>query len=297
MNPEAEPDTGPATDRDDRPDGWRAVLADLTPGVALCAGFLVLAFMVGLLAPWIAPHDQARILTNDSFLPPQAGMWLGSDHLGRDVLSRLMFGLRVTLFMALIITGLSFVAGVGLGFLAAAFGGRTDEWMSRLNDALLSFPSLMLALIVIGSLGSSFVVLVLTIAFIDMTRVFRVARALAMNIIVQDYVEAAVARGEGKGWIVWHEILPNTLTPLAAEFGIRFTYAILFISALGFLGLGVQPPQSDLGVMVRENLQSILYGEYTTLYPAFGIALIAISMNVLVDWLLRRSNARLPDEF
>lgn len=204
--------------------------------------------------------------------------------------------MRITLFLALIITFLSFFAGVGLGFLAAAFGGRVDDWMSRLNDAMLSFPALMLALIVINSLGSSFVVLVFTIAFIDMTRVYRVARALAVNIMVMDYVEAAIVRGESKSWIVWHEVLPNALTPLAAEFGIRFTYAILFISALSFLGLGVQPPQSDLGVMVKENMQAILYGEYTTLYPAFGIALIAISMNVLVDWLLQRSSAKLPDE-
>lgn len=279
---------------------WRAELreaiSDLTPGVTLCITLLITFFFIACLAPWIAPYDEGAILTNDSFIPPNAEMWLGSDYLGRDVLSRLIFGVRVTLFLALIITFLSFFAGVGLGFLAAAFGGRVDSWMSRINDAMLSFPALMLALIVINSLGSSFVVLVFTIAFIDMTRVYRVARALAVNIMVMDYVEAAIVRGEGKGWIIWHEVLPNALTPLAAEFGIRFTYAILFISALSFLGLGVQPPQSDLGVMVKENMQAILYGEYTTLYPAIGIALIAISMNVFVDWLLQRSSAKLPDE-
>ena len=274
----------------------REALSDLTPGVTLCLLFLTSVFMIGAFAPWIAPYGEGEILTNDSFLPPNSQMWLGSDYLGRDVLSRLIYGVRITLFLALIITFLSFFAGVFLGFLAAAFGGRADSWMSRINDALLSFPALMLALIVINSLGSSFVVLVFTIAFIDMTRVFRVARALAVNIMVMDYVEAAVVRGEGKGWIIWHEVLPNALTPLAAEFGIRFTYAILFISALSFLGLGVQPPQSDLGVMVKENMQAILWGEYTTLYPAFGIALIAISMNVFVDWLLQRSSAKLPDE-
>ncbi|UWQ93793.1 ABC transporter permease (plasmid) [Aliisedimentitalea scapharcae] len=274
----------------------REAIFDLTPGVSLCILILVSVFFIGAFAPWLAPYDEGAILTNDSFLPPNAELWLGSDYLGRDVLSRLIYGVRVTLFLALIITFLSFFAGVGLGFLAAAFGGRVDNWMSRINDAMLSFPALMLALIVINSLGSSFVVLVFTIAFIDMTRVFRVARALAVNIMVMDYVEAAVVRGEGKGWIVWHEVLPNALTPLAAEFGIRFTYAILFISALSFLGLGVQPPQSDLGVMVKENMQAILYGEYTTLYPAIGIALIAISMNVFVDWLLQRSSAKLPDE-
>lgn len=274
----------------------REAMSDLTPGVTLCILFLIFVFIVGSLAPWIAPYGEGKILTNESFASPSITMWLGSDYLGRDVLSRLINGVRITLFLALIITFLSFFAGVGLGFLAAAFGGRVDSWMSRLNDAMLSFPALMLALIVINSLGASFIVLVSTMAFIDMTRVYRVARALAVDIMVMDYVEAAVVRGEGNAWIVGHEVLPNALTPLAAEFGIRFTYSILFISALSFLGLGVQPPQSDLGVMVKENMQAILYGEYTTLYPAFGIALIAISMNVFVDWLLQRSSAKLPSE-
>lgn len=277
-------------------DELREAISDLTPGTALCVLFLVAVIVIGALAPVIAPYGEGEILTNNSFEPPSTMMWLGSDYLGRDVLSRLIYGVRITLFLALVITFLSFLAGVSLGFLAAAFGGWVDNWISRLNDAMLSFPALMLALIVINSLGSSLVVLVFTVAFIDMTRVFRVARALAVNVMVMDYVEAAVVRGEGKAWIVWHEVLPNVLTPLAAEFGIRFTYAILFVSALSFLGLGVQPPQSDLGVMVKENLQAILYGEYTTLYPAIGIALIAISMNVFVDWLLQRSSAVLPDE-
>ncbi|MGC1486159.1 MAG: ABC transporter permease, partial [Albidovulum sp.] len=232
--------------------GLREAISDLTPGVTLAIVFLVTVALVGMFAPWVAPYGEGQILTNESFEPPSAAMWLGSDYLGRDVLSRLIYGVRVTLYLALIITCLSFFVGVALGFLAAAFGGRTDMVMSRLNDAMLSFPALMLALIVINSLGSSFPVLIITIAFIDMTRVFRVARALATDIMVMDYVEAAVVRGEGKGWIIWHEVLPNALTPLAAEFGIRFTYAILFVSALSFLGLGVQPPQSDLGVMVKE---------------------------------------------
>jgi peptide/nickel transport system permease protein len=279
---------------------WRTsmceAISDLTPGVTLAIVFLLMVALAGMFAPWIAPYGEGQILTNESFEAPSTKLWLGSDFLGRDVLSRLIFGVRVTLYLALIITFLSFFAGVALGFLAAAFGGRIDMVMSRLNDAMLSFPALMLALIVINSLGSSFPVLIITIAFIDMTRVFRVARALATDIMVMDYVEAAVVRGEGKGWIVWHEVLPNALTPLAAEFGIRFTYAILFVSALSFLGLGVQPPQSDLGVMVKENMQAMLYGAYTTLYPAFGIAAIAVSVNIFVDWLLLRSSVKLPDE-
>lgn len=279
---------------------WKSFLldlvSDLTPGAFVSILFLIFVILIGLFAPWLAPFDQGEILTNESFEPPSSMLWLGSDFLGRDLLSRLISGVRVTLFLALMITFLSFFLGVGLGFLAAAFGGKVDATISRINDALLSFPSLMLALIVINSLGSSFGVLVITIAFIDMTRVFRVARALAVNIMVMDYVEAAIVRGEGKVWIILHEVLPNSLTPLAAEFGIRFTYAILFISALSFLGLGVQPPQSDLGVLVKENMQALLYGEYTNIYPAVTIAAIAISMNVFVDWLLKKSSAKLSEE-
>ena len=272
------------------------IITDLTPGAIISILFLIFVTFVGLFAPWLAPFDQGEILTNESFEPPSSMLWLGSDFLGRDLLSRLISGVRVTLFLALLITFLSFIMGVGLGFLAAAFGGKIDSIISRINDALLSFPALMLALIVINSLGSSFTVLVFTIAFIDMTRVFRVSRALAVNIMVMDYVEAAVVRGEGKTWIILQEVLPNSITPLAAEFGIRFTYAILFISALSFLGLGVQPPQSDLGVLVKENMQALLYGEYTNIYPALTIAAIAISMNVFVDWLLKRSSAKLSEE-
>ena len=275
---------------------WRSTMSEMTFSAAICLGFLIIVFIIGIFAPWIAPYDEAQILTNDSFMPPSAEMWLGSDYLGRDVLSRLIYGIRITLFLALTISCLSFLSGVGLGFLAAVSGGRIDSWMSRINDAMLSFPSLMLALIVINSLGSSFTVLIFTIALIDLTRVYRVSRALAVNVMVMDYVEAAVVRGEKKWWIIFHEVLPNTLIPLAAEFGIRFTYTILFISALSFLGLGVQPPQSDLGVMVKENMQALLYGEYTTLYPAIMIALIAVSMNIFVDWLLLQSSTKLPDE-
>ena len=280
---------------------WRERLgeigASLTPAVMVSVVVLFVVFFVGLFAPWLAPNSESAILTNDSFASPSSALWLGGDYLGRDVFSRLIYGIRVTLFLALVITFISFFLGVALGFTAAAVGGKVDMTMSRINDVLLSFPSLMFALIVINSLGSSFTVLIVTIALIDMTRVFRVARALAVDIMLLDYVEAAVARGEGKAWIILHEVLPNTLIPVAAEFGIRFTYAILFVSALSFLGLGVQPPEADLGVMVKENLQSLLYGAYTALYPALAIALIAVSMNIFISWLLEGSGADLSKEF
>lgn len=276
---------------------WTRFRDDLTPVVAIAMLVLAGYIFVALFGRALAPYGEAEILTNQSFAPPSAEMWLGSDYLGRDLLSRILYGTRVTLFVALAITVISFSLGVLCGFLSAAMGGRTDMAVSRINDALLSFPALMLALIVISSLGSSIVVLIVTVALIDATRVFRVARALAADIVVLDYVEAARARGEGLWWIIRHEVAPNTIVPLAAEFGIRFTYAILFISALSFLGLGVQPPQADLGVMVRENMQSLLFGTFTTLYPALSIAAITVSVNLIVDWLLSRNAPPLPRAF
>lgn len=271
--------------------------AELTPIVAVAMAVLAAYVFLALFGRALAPYGEAEILTNQSFAPPSAEMWLGSDYLGRDLFSRILYGTRVTLLVALAITVVSFSLGVLAGFLAAAVGGRVDMIVSRINDALLSFPALMLALIVISSLGSSIPVLIITVALIDATRVFRVARALAADIVVLDYVEAARARGEGLWWIVRHEVAPNTIVPLSAEFGIRFTYAILFISALSFLGLGVQPPQADLGVMVRENMQSLLFGTFTTLYPALSIAAITVSVNLIVDWVLSRNAPPLPRSF
>ncbi|MFT6639819.1 MAG: peptide/nickel transport system permease protein [Flavobacteriaceae bacterium] len=247
-------------------------------------------------APWIAPYPEYEILTDESFALSSEQMWLGSDFLGRDVFSRMLYGARVTFSVAFAIALIAFFIGCTFGFLAAVKRGLFDSVLSRIVDVLISFPAIMVALIVISGLGSSITVLIVTVALIDATRVFRVARALGMDIVVQDYIEAATVRGEKLGWIMWHEILPNALAPLAAEFGIRFTYAILFISALSFLGLGVQPPQADLGVMVKENMQGLLYETYTPLYPALCIAMVTLSVNLLVDWYLKTTDATLPDE-
>ena len=278
------------------PTGLRRLASELTPTAIVCLAVIALAAFIAIFAPVIAPYDEGTILTNESFASPGNGMLLGSDYLGRDIASRLGFGIRTTLSVALSISVIAFLIGSALGFFAAIMGGWTDTLVSRTVDALISFPAIMIALIVVSSLGSSFLVLIVTVAIIDSTRVFRVARALGMDIVVQDYIEAAKVRGEGIGWIIWHELLPNALGPLAAEFGIRFTYAILFVSALSFLGLGVQPPHSDLGLMVKENMQGLLYGSFSPLYPALAIAMVTVSTNILVDWYLKSTGANLPEE-
>jgi peptide/nickel transport system permease protein len=276
---------------------FQEFVSELTPSAMISLFIIVLSVFLVIFGPLVSPYTEAEILTDESFQTSSKAMMLGSDFLGRDILSRLLYGIRVTLSVALAISVLSFLIGATFGFMAASLGGWADTVMSRIIDALISFPSIIIALIVVSSLGSSFPVLIITVALIDATRVFRVARALGMNIIVQDYIEAARVRGEGMGWIIFHEMLPNTRAPLAAEFGIRFTYAILFNSALIFLGLGVQPPHADLGLMVKENIQGLLFGSFAPLYPALCIGAVTISVNLFVDWFLKTTDANLPDDF
>ena len=222
-------------------------------------------------------------------------LWLGADHLGRDLLTRLLYGATNTISIALITTVLSFTIGITLGFLAATVGGHLDQLVSRGVDIVMAFPTLIFALIILSVMGTSTVVLIFTIAVLDATRVFRLSRAVAMDVEVTEYVEVARLRGEGLWWIMRHEILPNTMAPLAAEFGLRFCFVFLFIASLSFLGLGIQPPLADWGGMVRENAGAITFGIYTPLLPAIAIAVLTIAVNLIVDWFLHKA-AGLRDE-
>lgn len=223
-------------------------------------------------------------------------VWLGTDHIGRDLYTRLLYGARNTITIALIITGLSFVVGMMFGFLAATMRGWVDQIVSRVVDIMMAFPTLIFALIVLSVAGTSIPVLIAVISMLDSTRVFRLSRAVAMDIAVMEYVEAARLRGEGLMWVMWREILPNTLPPLVAEFGLRFCFVFLFISALSFLGLGLQPPDADWGSMVKENSGAISFGVYNPLLPAAAIAFLTIGINLVVDWFLRKA-AGLRDEY
>ena len=253
-------------------------------------GIAILGFWLAVagFGPLIAPYGETEILSARSFAPAGEVGLLGSDYVGRDVFSRVLYGARMTMGLALVTTLVSFCVGITLGFTAAVSGGVADNVFSRINDAIMAFPAIILALMVIAALGTSLVIVVLTVALIDATRVFRIARALAMDISVMDFVDVARARGERLWWLTCREILPNTLGPLAAEFGIRFTYAILFISALSFLGLGVQPPAADWGVMVKENLQGLLFGSAAALLPAASVASLTVGINLIVDWFLHQ---------
>jgi peptide/nickel transport system permease protein len=250
-------------------------------------GMLLVAViaMASLCASLIAPHGETETV-GDVWMMPGAGHWLGTDSIGRDMLSRLLYGGRTTLGLALAITLLSFSFGIVTGFAAAVLGRKVDQVLSRIVDTLMAMPVLIFALMILSVLGTSMPVLIGTIAILDSTRVFRLARLVAQGIAVQEYVEAARLRGEGLAWIIRREILPNAVPPLLAEFGMRFGFTILFVAGLSSLGLGIQPPYADWGGMVRDNAQVINFGGIAPLVPAAAIALLTIGINLIVDWLL-----------
>lgn len=262
---------------------------------AIGLAIIAVNLLGALFAPWLAPHSETEPV-GDIWLLPSLQTPLGTDNLGRDMLSRILFGARTTIAIALSITALSFVTGIVAGFTAAIRGGWTDILLTRVVDTLMSIPVLILALMVLSVLGTSIPVLVLTIALLDATRVFRLARLVAQGIVCQEYVEAARLRGEGLLWVLRREILPNAMPPLLAEFGMRFCFTFLFIAGLSFLGLGIQPPYADWGGMVRDNAQAINFGQLAPLYPAAAIALLTIGVNLVVDWLMARNQITLRDE-
>ncbi len=250
-------------------------------------GLLIVALnlFVAVFAPLVAPYDQTAVL-GDAWADPDGQHWLGLDNLGRDLLSRLIYGARMSIGLSLVITALSFCIGVISGFAAAVAGGWVDQALSRLVDLLLSMPTLIFAFVILSVLGSGLPVLIVAIAVLDSTKVFRLARSVAVGIVSLEFVEAARLRGEGWWWIVIREILPNATPPLTAEFGLRFCFTFLFIAALSFLGLGVQPPAADWGSMVKDYRDMINFGYAAPLYPAAAIAILTIGVNFVVDWML-----------
>ena len=243
-----------------------------------------------LFAPLLAPYGEREIV--GGVWEPMGGTYLlGTDNLGRDLLSRVIYGTRTTLSVALAATVISFSLGIFLSFVAAVSRGVIDQTLSRLNDLMMSIPTLIFALVVLAVLPQNIVVLILVMAILDSTRVYRLGRAVALDVAVMEFVEAARLRGERTMWIIFKEILPNTLSPLLAEFGLRFAFSILFLSTLSFLGLGIQPPAADWGGMVKDNKDGIIFGISAALVPGVAIATLAVSVNLVVDWLLKRTSS------
>ena len=256
--------------------------------------------VVAIIAPWLAPYGEAEVFPVP-YAPWGEEFLLGTDNIGRDVMSRLIYGARNTIGIAVATTFLAFVIGGSLGVIAAISQNWLDQVLSRFVDVLMAIPSLIFALMLLSIFGANALNLIFIIAVLDSTRVFRLTRAVALNVVVMDYVEAAKLRGEGLGWIMRKEILPNILPPLVAEFGLRFCFVFLTIAALSFLGVGIQPPTADWGSMVRESAGLIQFAEYdvtaalTPMIPATAIALLTVSVNLVVDWFLHKTSG-LRDE-
>ncbi len=251
--------------------------------LAASAAILVLIGSGAVLSLVWLPNDPLDFITDEPLAPAAPGMWLGSDYLGRDVLARLLDGARITLFMALSATLLAHLIGDTMGLLAATRGGAVDAVLSRMVDVILSLPKIIVGLVVVAALGTSAWVIVGVAAVVYSAGVFRIARALGSDLRRMDFITLARSRGEGVGWILFGEMLPHVIFPLATDFAIRTSFAILFMSSLSFVGLGVQPPLSDWGGMVRENLGGLSTNPLAAIAPAVAIALVSIALNLLVD--------------
>jgi peptide/nickel transport system permease protein len=272
---------------------WRLLK---TAPISAWFGMIVIAFYVfcALFAPLLAPYGEAEIVGKANQLS-SAQHWFGTDQIGRDTLSRVLYGGRNTIGIALLTVLISFAIGGVLGVYAAVTRGWFDQILSRLVDVLMSIPVLIFALMLLAMFGKYLVNMILILAVLDSTRVFRLARNTALSVAVQDFVEAARLRGEGMMWVVLKEIVPNILPPLIAEFGLRFCFVFLTISALSFLGVGIQPPTADWGSMVAESKTLITFGRPQPLIPAASIALLTVAVNFVVDWFLHQTSG-LRDE-
>ena len=266
-------------------------LADTDLGTRIGIAVLVAFALATVVGPLLSPYGETQVV-GGAWDPPNAANWLGTDRIGRDMATRILYGARVTVLIALAAALGSFLIGCTLGIAAAVAGGWFDLVATRVVDAVMAFPSLILALIVLSVLGTSIPVLVVVMSVLASTVVFRLSRAVAADINAMEYVEIARLRGEGMGWFLFREILPNAAPTLLAEFGLRFVNAAIFISSLSFLGLGIQPPFADLGGMVRDNALAITFGRTAPLLPAIALAVLAIAVNLIVDGMLKRNANR-----
>ena len=265
----------------------------MSPAAVLGLAIVVFWLIVTLAGPSLSPHDASAIVDPDVFGSISWQFPLGTDYLGRDMLSRILYGARYTVALALAATVLASATGTLLGLHAAVAGGWFDASLSRALDALISIPSKMFALMMVASFGSSVPLLIITAALGFMPGAYRIARALAVNVQALDFVQAAKARGEGMAYIGCVEILPNMIRPVLADFGLRFVFTVLLLSGLSFLSLGVQPPDADWGSLVRENIGGLSEGAPAVLMPALAIASLTIGVNLLIDNLRgKRKDAR-----
>ncbi|MBP2296170.1 MULTISPECIES: ABC transporter permease [Azospirillum] len=263
-----------------------------TPQGAIGLLLLLVLAAVCLFGPWLAPQDPEKIDFLGRFRPAGAENWFGADQLGRDVLSRLLVGARSTIPMALAATLLGTVIGSVVGTASAYLGGRWDEAIMRTIDAVMAVPGLLLALLLVSTLGNGATNAMVAIAVAFAPGMARVTRSVALNVRNQDYVKAAIVRGERGSWIVFREMLPNVMAPVVIETTIRVSFAVMLFATLSFLGLGAQPPASEWGLMVADARQYVHQAPWILIAPSIAIAVTAIAFNLLGDGLRDAMNPR-----
>jgi len=267
-------------------------LALRTPAGRIGLPIVLLYVTLALIGPWLAPYSATGFHLEHQLEGPSSQFWLGTDQFGRDILSRVMIGARsiigISAAGALLGITLGTLVGMGSGYK----GGKTDEVVMRVMDGLMSFPSLLMALLVLTSLGANAVNIVLTIGIVFTAPVARVMRSVTLALKTQEFVQSARMRGEPPPYIIFREILPNALPVLVVEASVRLSYAILLASSLGFLGLGVQPPSSDWGLMISESRRFIVDAPWVALAPAGAVASLVVGVNLLTDGI--RQARRLP---
>jgi peptide/nickel transport system permease protein len=265
--------------------GWRRVRRY----PATLIGFLIVGFflLMAVIGPLVAPYGFAEQTLSERLQSPSRQHLLGTDQFGRDVFSRILVGSRDVYVVAGAGTLLAVLLGLSLGLIAGYFGRLVDEILMRLIDVLLAIPPLLLAMIILFTLGPSRINVILVVGFLYIPMVSRVVRSVVLDLKTREFVEAAKLRGERSLYVMFREILPNVLPPLAVEASMRFSYAIFLVASLGFLGLGVQPPSPDWGLMVGEARNYFSQAQWALLAPAGAVALLVVGVGFMSDGLRR----------
>ncbi len=282
----AAPSTGAAPTRGRRL--WRAVHQLYAQSASAFGTTVFLLFLVvALLGPWLAPYGSNQQIVADARQAPTAVHLFGTDNLGRDVLSRVVLGARDILSLAGLGTLVAVVLGTVMGLMSGYLGRFFDEALMRFFDSLLAMPALLLALLLLGTLGPSRNSVLMVIVVVYTPIVARVVRSVVLAVKTKAFVEAARVQGESLAAILFREILPSTLPALTVEASLRFSYAIFLVASLGFLGVGVQPPSPDWGLMVKEARSYVEQAPWALYFPAGAIALAVIGVNLMSDGLKR----------
>ncbi|MDG3579580.1 ABC transporter permease [Rhizobium sp. YJ-22] len=247
--------------------------------------FVVLLVLSTIFVPWISPHDPYRVALDEQLLPASATYWLGTDNFGRDVLTRILYGARISLVVGIVPSLLSLMIGTVLGILSGYFGGRTDFTVMRLADMMIAFPSLLLAMVVMYTLGANLLNIFLALALVGWAGVARVVRAQTLALKQKEFIEAAHAGGTSRPTIMLRHIFPNVVPTLIVLFSLSIPEAIMWESSLSFLGVGVQPPEASWGLLVAKGKEYLFQAPLVAISPGIAILLTVLAFNFIGDGL------------